>query len=78
MLVRLRKVLELPDVYMSAGKWDDLPYARVASVAMHKYKEAFQKHDKPRVAGFFDEVRTGHARVAAGAVLPHELIAAQR
>ncbi|KAG2592761.1 hypothetical protein PVAP13_5NG577700 [Panicum virgatum] len=75
-LVRLRKVLELPEVYMSAGKWDDLPYARVASVAMHKYKEAFQKHDKPRVAGFFDEVRTGHARVAAGAVLQHELIAA--
>ncbi|RLM93414.1 uncharacterized protein C2845_PM08G30280 [Panicum miliaceum] len=75
-LVPLRKVLELPDVYMSAGKWDDLPYARVASVAMHTYKEAFQKRDKPRVSGFFDEVRKGHARVAAGAVLPHEMIAA--
>ncbi|CAO1942174.1 unnamed protein product [Urochloa humidicola] len=75
-LVPLRKVLELPEVYMSAGQWDDLPYARVASVAMNKYKEAFQKRDKPRVVGFFDEVRTGHARVAAGAVLPHDLIAA--
>ncbi|CAL4946695.1 unnamed protein product [Urochloa decumbens] len=75
-LVPLRKVLELPEVYMSAGQWDDLPYARVASVAMNKYKETFQKRDKPRVVGFFDDVRTGHARVAAGAVLPHDLIAA--
>ncbi|KAJ1286102.1 hypothetical protein BS78_03G327600 [Paspalum vaginatum] len=75
-LVPLRKVLELPEVYMSAGKWDDLPYERVPSVAMHQYKEVFQKRDKTRVAGFYDEVRTGHARMAAGAVLPHELIAA--
>jgi hypothetical protein len=75
-LVPLRKVLELPEVYMSAGQWDELPYARVASVAMNKYKEVFQKRDKPRVVGFFDEVRTGRARVAAGAVLPHDLIAA--
>ncbi|XP_021314613.1 zinc finger BED domain-containing protein RICESLEEPER 2 [Sorghum bicolor] len=51
------------------------PYARVASLAMNKYKEVFQKHDKHRVAaGFFDEVRTGRARMPADAVLPHELI----
>jgi ABC-type xylose transport system substrate-binding protein len=31
--------------------------------AMNKYKEVFQKHDKHRAAGFFDEVRTG--RMAA-------------
>ena len=38
--VPLRKVLELPEVYMSAYKWDELPYARVASTAMRQYKEA--------------------------------------
>ncbi|XP_037417967.1 uncharacterized protein LOC119281579 [Triticum dicoccoides] len=38
--VPLRKVLELPVVYMSACKWDELPYARVASTAMRQYKEA--------------------------------------
>ncbi|OEL23867.1 hypothetical protein BAE44_0015115 [Dichanthelium oligosanthes] len=73
-LVPLRKALELPEVYMCACKFEELPYARVASVAMRKYKEVFQKHDKDRVIGFFDEVRTGHARMAAGAVLPKELI----
>ncbi|KAL6839126.1 hypothetical protein ACP4OV_031017 [Aristida adscensionis] len=75
-LVPLRKALDLPEVYMSACKWDELPYARVASLAMRQYREAFAKHDKHRVAGFFDEVRTGRARVPVDAVLPHELIAA--
>ncbi|RLN03984.1 hypothetical protein C2845_PM13G08350 [Panicum miliaceum] len=75
-LVPLRKALELPEVYMCACKFEDLPYARVASVAMRKYKEVFQKHDKHRVTSFFDEVRTSHARMPADGVLPHELIAA--
>jgi hypothetical protein len=44
--------------------------------AMNKYKEVFQKHDKHRAAGFFDEVRTGRARMPADALLPHELIVA--
>ena len=75
MLVLLRKVLELPEVHMSAGKWDELPYARVSFVVMRQYKEVFLKHDKHRVACFFDKVCTSHARMAVDAVLPHELIA---
>ncbi|WVZ93556.1 hypothetical protein U9M48_039526 [Paspalum notatum var. saurae] len=75
-LVPLRKALDLPEVYMCACKFEELPYERVSSVAMSKYKNVFQKHDKHRLTGFFDEVRTGHARMPADAVLPHDLIAA--
>ncbi|XP_024314655.1 uncharacterized protein LOC100845687 [Brachypodium distachyon] len=75
-LVPLRKVLELPEVYMSARKWDEVPYARVASKAMRQYKDAFEKRDKSGVAGFFDEVRAGLAKMPADAVLPHEIVAA--
>ncbi|XP_020162888.1 uncharacterized protein [Aegilops tauschii subsp. strangulata] len=74
--VPLRKVLELPEVYMSARKWDELPYARVASTAMRQYKEAFEKHDKEGVAGFYDEVRAGLSKIPADAVLPHVIVAA--
>ncbi|KAK1670718.1 hypothetical protein QYE76_058877 [Lolium multiflorum] len=74
--VPLRKALELAEVYMSAQKWEDLPYARVSSLAMRQYKEAFQKHDKSGVAGFFDEVRAGLAKIPADALLPHEIVAA--
>ncbi|XP_043716160.1 uncharacterized protein LOC122664422 [Telopea speciosissima] len=74
-LVPLRKVLELPEVYMSANLWNSLPYNRVASVAMKTYKEHFLKHDKERFQEYLDSVQRGEAKIAAGALLPHEIIA---
>ncbi|KAJ4957449.1 hypothetical protein NE237_024560 [Protea cynaroides] len=74
-LVPLRKALELPEVYMSANQWNSLPYNRVASVAMKTYKEHFQKHDKERFEEYLSSVQRGEAKIAAGALLPHEIIA---
>ena len=74
-LVPLRKVLELPEVYMSAQRWSDLPYNRVASVAMRRYKSQFQKHDEERFAKYLEDVESGKAKITAGALLPHEIAA---
>ena len=46
--IPLHKVLELPEVYMSANMWETLPYNRVPSMAMKNYKEHFLKHDNKR------------------------------
>ncbi|KAK3043403.1 hypothetical protein RJ639_001982 [Escallonia herrerae] len=54
-LVPLHKVLELPEVYMSANKWDTLPYPRVPSVAMRNYKELFLQHDNARFREYLDD-----------------------
>ncbi|PHU21722.1 hypothetical protein BC332_06829 [Capsicum chinense] len=75
-LVPLRKALELPEVYMSANKWNSLPYNRVASVAMKNYKELFLKHDQERFNAYLEDVKSGKAKIAAGALLPHEIIGA--
>ncbi|CAA7018376.1 unnamed protein product [Microthlaspi erraticum] len=73
-LVPLRKNLQLPEVYMGASDWESLPYNRVASVAMKTYKEFFLKHDQERFQKFLEDARAGKTKVAAGAVLPHEII----
>ncbi|KAL4289622.1 hypothetical protein GQ457_14G013720 [Hibiscus cannabinus] len=73
-LVPLRKALELPEVYMSADKWNTLPYNRVASVAMKNYKALFKEHDNERFQEYLEQVKTGKAKIAAGALLPHEII----
>ncbi|KAJ4711480.1 Uncharacterized conserved protein UCP015417, vWA [Melia azedarach] len=73
-LVPLRKVLELPEVYIGANKWDAIPYNRVASVAMKFYKEKFLKHDPERFNKYLEDVKAGKAKIAAGALLPHEVI----
>ncbi|CAE6098992.1 unnamed protein product [Arabidopsis arenosa] len=73
-LVPLRKTLQLPEVYMGARNWDTLPYNRVASVAMKTYKDIFMNHDAERFQQYLDDAKTGKTKVAAGAVLPHEII----
>lgn len=74
-LVPLHKALELPEVFMSANKWDLLPYNRVASVAMKNYKKHFLKHTPEKFKEFLENVKSGKAKIAAGALLPHEIIA---
>ncbi|KAG6525883.1 uncharacterized protein LOC122047172 [Zingiber officinale] len=73
-LVPLRRALELPEVYMSAGQWSVLPYNHVASVAMKNYKKLFAKHDAGRFDEYIDNVKKGKAKIAAGALLPHEIL----
>ncbi|XP_031110673.1 uncharacterized protein LOC116014857 isoform X2 [Ipomoea triloba] len=73
-LVPLHKALELPEVYMSAKQWNVLPYKRVASVAMKNYTKKFAKHDNERFREYLRKVNTGEAKIAAGALLPHEII----
>ncbi|KAI9169383.1 hypothetical protein LWI28_011529 [Acer negundo] len=73
-MVPLRKVLELPELYMAANKWNFLPYNRVPSVAMKIYKDKFLKHDEERFNKFLGQVKKGKAKIAAGALLPHEII----
>ncbi|CAL5338084.1 uncharacterized protein LOC114275108 [Camellia sinensis] len=75
-LVPLRKALELPEVYIGANQWNSIPYNRVASVAMKLYKDKFLKHDKERFEEYLERVKSGKATIAAGALLPHEIIGA--
>jgi hypothetical protein len=74
-LVPLRRALKLPEVFISARAWESVVYTRVASVAMKNYKDLFLKHDADRFNAYLDDVKSGKKRIAAGALLPHEIIA---
>ncbi|RCV05196.1 hypothetical protein SETIT_1G063500v2 [Setaria italica] len=74
-LVPLRRALKLPEVFISARAWESVVYTRVASVAMKNYKDLFLKHDADRFNAYLADVKSGKKRIAAGALLPHEIIA---
>lgn len=74
LLVPLRKALDLPEVYIGANQWDAIPYNRVASVAMQLYKDKFLKHDQERFSKYLEDVKSGKAKIASGALLPHQII----
>ncbi|KAK1395336.1 GPI inositol-deacylase PGAP1-like protein [Heracleum sosnowskyi] len=72
-LVPLREMLQLPEVYMSAQEWSSVAYNRVASVAMKKYTDIFQWHDKERFSKYLEDVKEGKEKIASGALLPHDI-----
>jgi hypothetical protein len=47
-LVPLRRALELPEIYMSARRWNSLRYDRITANAMRTYERLFYKHDRDR------------------------------
>ncbi|KAL6874120.1 hypothetical protein ACP4OV_014202 [Aristida adscensionis] len=73
-LVPLRRALKLPEIYISARAWGDVVYERVASVAMKNYTELFLKYDAERFQDYLDDVKSGKTKIAAGALLPHEIL----
>ncbi|OIT27549.1 hypothetical protein A4A49_21303 [Nicotiana attenuata] len=75
-LVPLRRALELPEVYIGRQDWGSIPYNRVASVAMKLYKDKFLKHDEERFKDYLEKVKQRKAKIAAGALLPHQIIGA--
>ncbi|KAJ3679202.1 hypothetical protein LUZ60_017213 [Juncus effusus] len=74
-LVPLRRALQLPEVYIGRNDWGSIPYNRVASVAMKNYKPFFLKYDQDRFECFLEDVKEGKEKIAAGALLPHEILA---
>ncbi|VAI56106.1 unnamed protein product [Triticum turgidum subsp. durum] len=73
-LVPLRRALQLPEVFMSARAWESVVYTRVASVAMKNYQAVFLKHDAERFNAYLADVKSSKKRIAAGALLPHQII----
>ena len=73
-MVPLREALQLPEVYMSAQKWNALAYNRVASVAIKNYTDTFMWHDKERFTKYLEDVKAGKAKIAAGTLFPHDII----
>lgn len=63
---------------MSANEWGLLPYTRVPSFAMKVHTEAFLRRDKERFKEYLDGVKKGEKKIAAGSLLPHEIIASLR
>ena len=56
-----------------AGKWEAIDYAKVPSVAMNTYRNAFMKHDEARFTAFNQSVLDGNTKVNASVLFPHQL-----
>ncbi|XP_057808891.1 uncharacterized protein LOC131023368 [Salvia miltiorrhiza] len=73
---RLRKEVLVPLRKRKRHNGGNYSYKRVASVAMKTNCQNFYVHDGEKFSEYLDRVRSGEAKIAAGALLPHEMTAA--
>eukprot|EP00597_Dinobryon_sp_UTEXLB2267_P012698 CAMPEP_0170115432 /NCGR_PEP_ID=MMETSP0020_2-20130122/11488_1 /TAXON_ID=98059 /ORGANISM="Dinobryon sp., Strain UTEXLB2267" /LENGTH=681 /DNA_ID=CAMNT_0010342993 /DNA_START=54 /DNA_END=2099 /DNA_ORIENTATION=- len=73
-LAPLRRASFVPEVFMSAKKWNEVDYNRVASKCMKKNCKSFEKHDIQRFTAYLSKVSKGKAKIAAGALKPYEML----
>lgn len=74
MLASLRAYLNVTEVAMSAGRWEDISYAGVASRANVLYRNAFLRHDRERREAYLKAVKENRAVIHAGVLMPHEIV----
>ena len=71
---RLRKYLDVTEIKMSAGQWDQIDYEKVPSRAMMIYRWAFYHHEPERFQAYLDEVEAGTAKVHSGTLYPYDIV----
>ena len=63
---------------MCTKTWSEVEYTHVPSVAMARYTNAFNDHDKERFDEFKESLKKGEAEIHAGALFPHDCIRTAR
>jgi hypothetical protein len=70
MLVRLSNTVEQ---LMSAGKWNEIDFSKLPSVASSRYMTAFHRNDSDRYEAYKNALVKGEAKINAGAVYPYDI-----
>lgn len=71
----LRRYIKLVESDMSANRWEEIDYEKVPSLAMSKYRHAFNEHDNLRFGAYLDDVLEGRKKINASVSSPAQLIA---
>ena len=63
---------------MCAGKWDDISFGKLPSLASARYSKVFNRHAPEKYQAYLESLVKGEAKVNAGAVYPYDVIKALR
>jgi len=63
---------------MCTGRWNEIDYEHIPSVAMARYTKAFGKHDEERFENYKESLATGEATIHADVLFPHDCVRTSR
>jgi len=62
------------ETMMSGGKWTDIEFAKIPSVAINKYRKALSNHLEAEFAKFLENVKDGVEKVHASTLYPYDIL----
>jgi hypothetical protein len=72
-LSMLRKRIDVLEVKMSSGNWEDINYENVPSNAMNIYSKAFITNDEERFKNYIEAVKVGDKKINASVLYPYNI-----
>lgn len=63
---------------MCAGKWDEINFSHIPSMASKIYAKALRRHQGERYQDYLNRVISGEAKMNASAIFPHDIYLASR
>lgn len=73
-LSKLRNYIDVVEVKMCAGQWDEINFQHVPSKATLNYRKAFEKQAKESYTEYLGKVEKGEAKMNAEAVFPYDIL----
>ncbi|KAK0197089.1 hypothetical protein F5146DRAFT_1099404 [Armillaria mellea] len=73
-LAPLRTASEIPEIYMSANRWNEIKYTRVPSLCMKNNSELFFKHDPEGFQDYMIDVESGKKTISGATLMPNEIL----
>ena len=73
-LVPLRSHINIVESHIVKRSYEELDYSKVPSVAMKKYRKAFDRNDDERFKAFLEAVKRGDKEIKSDQVYPHDLV----
>ena len=74
-MASLRAYLNVTEVAMSDGRWEEIDYSKVSSKANIVYRKAFLRHDEARRKDYLVRVQNNEAVMHADVLMPHDIVA---
>jgi hypothetical protein len=73
-LVPLRKHIGIVESRLVKREYKEIEYSQVPSVAIKKYRKAFDRNDEERFGNFIEDVKSGKTKIKHSQVYPHDLV----
>lgn len=73
-LSKLRNHIDVVEVKMCAGQWDEINFEQVPSKATLNYRKAFEKQAKESYVEYLAKVEKGEAKINTAALYPYDIL----